>query len=84
MTDLPLTKMSETATTVTIGWEPVACVGYVLYVDGERKSNSWDPLKKTWKVSKAKVIQVFALGYVADGVYPSGTPKLVRAEWSKL
>lgn len=29
-------KVSETATTVTLAWTPVPCLGYVLYANGIR------------------------------------------------
>jgi len=74
MTDLPLTKLSETATTITLGWTPIPCLGYVLYADGVRKSNSWDPLKSSWKTAKATEIKVVALGTAAEGVYPPLVP----------
>src|SRR6185295_962015 len=48
-----LTKIAETDTTITLGWTPPAnCVGYVLYANGVRKSNSWDGGKKTWRLAK--------------------------------
>jgi hypothetical protein len=70
MVNLPLTKLAETASTVTLGWTPIPCLGYVLYADGVRKSNSWDPLKASWKTNKATEIKVVALGAAAEGVYP--------------
>lgn len=66
---LPLHKISETATTVTLGWTPVPCLGYVLYADGKRKSNSWDQSKSSWKTDKATEIKVVALGMVAEGLF---------------
>lgn len=70
MTDLPLTKIAETATTVTLAWTPVPCTGYVLYADGVRRSNSWDSGKRTWTTKKADDIRIVALGPEAVGLYP--------------
>jgi len=82
MTDLPLTKLAETTSTITLGWTPISCLGYVLYADGVRKSNSWDSAKSSWKTAKATEIKVVALGAEATGVYPNTTlplgPRLVR------
>lgn len=66
---LPLRKIAETATTVTLAWDPIPCLGYVLYADGVRKSNSWDPAKSTWKTNKASEIRVVALGEKASGTW---------------
>lgn len=74
MTDLPLTKLAETTTTITLGWTPVLCLGYVLYADGVRKSNSWDPNKSSWKTNKATELKVVALGAEAEGLYPPVVP----------
>jgi hypothetical protein len=54
-----------------LGWTPIPCLGYVLFADGVRKSNSWDPLKSSWKTNKATEIRVVALGTEAEGTYPS-------------
>lgn len=72
--DLPLTKLSETATTITLGWTPIPCLGYVLYADGVRKSNSWEQQKSSWKTAKATEIRVVALGAEATGVWPPAVP----------
>jgi len=74
MTDLPLTKLAETTSTITLGWTPIPCLGYVLYADGVRKSNSWDQTKSSWKTAKAGEIRVVALGAEATGVWPPPTP----------
>jgi hypothetical protein len=72
---LALTKIAETSSTITLGWTPVpGCLGYVLYVDGARKSNSWDPAKSTWKTSKGSVYRVVSLGVAEEGIYPLVTP----------
>lgn len=69
---MDLRVVSETPTTITLGWTPVPnSIGYVLYVDGTRTSNSWDPSKSTWKVQKgASKYEVVALGRLDSGVYP--------------
>lgn len=75
MIPLTLKVLEQTATTVTLGWTPVPCAGYVLYADGIRMSNTWDPNKSSWKTSKAKEIKIVAIDIVAEGVYTeSSTP----------
>jgi hypothetical protein len=76
MADMPLTKLAETPSTLTLGWTPpVGAVGYVLYADGVRTSNSWDPQKRTWGVKNdGKTIRIVALGNLAEGVYPNVVP----------
>lgn len=71
MTDLPLTKISETDKTITLGWEPVGlAAGYVFFAGGKRVSNTWDT-SKTWaKFAKPGPWSVQAVGVLASGVYP--------------
>lgn len=71
-------KIAETNTTITLGWTPVpGCIGYVLYVDGKRTSNTWDATKDNWRVSKgAQEYKIVALGVEDQGVYPTVTPPL--------
>lgn len=72
---LVLTKIAETATSITLGWTPPAgCVGYVLYADGIRKSNSWDGSKRQWKTDKAAKLEIEALGSLARGSWPAPAP----------
>lgn len=76
MSDLPLHVVSETPTTITLGWNPPAgAEGYVLYVGGVRKSNSWDPNKSTWKIAKPGPYVVDALATLASGDYPPLAPQ---------
>lgn len=67
---LPLTKVAETAKTITLGWTPVPCLGYVFYEDGHRVSNTWDPSVKQVKFAKGTSYQVVALGAAWQGSYP--------------
>lgn len=69
-------KIAEGTSTITLGWTPVpGCLGYVLYVDGVRKSNTWDATKDNWRVSKGGTeYRVVALGVEDEGVYPSPPP----------
>lgn len=72
MTDLLLTKVSETTKLITFSWTPVPCLGYAFYVNDSRVSNSFDPLKnevRFYKVSNA-IYKVVAFGVVAEGSYP--------------
>ena len=71
MTDLPLTKLSETASTVTLGWlPPVGAVGYLFFADGKR-SSSLDGTRSSVKFAKgAAKYRVQALGVAAEGAYP--------------
>ncbi len=64
---LPLHVISQTSKTVTLGWTPVQCLGYVLYANGVRKSNSWDQTKSTWTTNIAAEIEIVALGKQASG-----------------
>lgn len=75
MTNLPLTVISQTKTTVTLGWPTVpGAEGFEYLVDGKR-SNTWDgtTVKATFSNS-AKSITVNALSVSAQGVYPPVTP----------
>ncbi len=69
---LPLTKLSETTKTITLGWTPIPCEGYEFLVNDKRVSNTWDASArqvKFGKVSSGKY-SVRALGVIAQGVYP--------------
>lgn len=51
---LPLTKVSETPTTITLGWTPPpSAVAYTFWVDGNRVSNTQDGSRSTVKFSRA-------------------------------
>jgi len=65
---LPLTKLSETANTITLGWTPVqGCVGYRFFADGVRKSHTWDPARA--KVTFLKGPAVFKVEALMPGVW---------------
>lgn len=67
---LELVVVSQNTKTVTVGWQPVVCLGYVLYrgVGSKPVSNSWDPTKNEWTVAKTGgTIRVVALGAAAVG-----------------
>lgn len=71
MTDLPLTKLAETATTITLGWEPpLFCRGYGFYA-GTKFSHTMDGTRTSVRFAKgASVYRVLAFGVTAEGVYP--------------
>lgn len=67
---LTLRIVSQNKTTVTVGWTPVSCLGYALYRGISQKpvSNSWDPTKNTWTISRVGgTIRVVALAVGAAG-----------------
>ncbi len=76
MTDLPLTKVSETTKFITLGWTPVPCEGYAFLAGGIRVSNTWNQNQSSVKFTKVASGQyaVRALGVVAEGVYPPIVP----------
>lgn len=76
MTNLALHVVSETASTITLGWQPPVCVGYVFYRNGLRVSNTWDPTVNQAKFKKVPSGQyeVWAVGAVATGTYPAAAP----------
>ena len=49
---LPLTVVSQTQSTVTLGWTATGDRGYYFYVDGARVSNTADPTRSTVKFQK--------------------------------
>jgi hypothetical protein len=82
MNDLPLTKIAETSTTITLGWTPPAgAVGYYFFADGVRVSNSTkaDQSSTRFKKVASGKYAVQALGVQAEGKYPpapvAGVPK---------
>ena len=72
---ITLRKVSETATTITLGWDRVpGAVGYRFTVDG-KVSHTFDPTRTTVKVSKgADHTLVEALGVLDSGVWPQPEP----------
>jgi len=78
---IALTVVSETATTLTVGWTPVVgAAGYEFLVDGKRASNTWDPTTKQVKFGKPDsgdhTYSVLVLGKTDEGdlVWPAVTP----------
>lgn len=74
-----LTKVSETSSKITLGWNPVpGCLGYVFYADGTRVSNTWDPAKNQVTFSKGPTsFKVVAIGNQDEGVYPPPAPPVI-------
>jgi hypothetical protein len=81
--DLPLTKISETATTITLGWTPTGDRGYRFTREKANGawSSTWDPTVKQATFTKDSAwYKVEALGAVAGGQYPAaGTPKVTSS-----
>lgn len=70
MTDLPLTKLSETATTITLGWTPPAgCKGYVFW-NQTKRSSTLDGSRSSARFAKPGSYRVEALGLLSAGVWP--------------
>lgn len=77
MPDLPLTKLAETATTITLGWTPIGDRGYRFTREkaNGKFSSTWDSTVKQATFSKDSAwYKVEALGLAASGQYPSVTP----------
>jgi hypothetical protein len=72
--DLPLTKIGETGTTITLKWTPILCMGYVFYRNGTRVSNTWNSMQSQIRFAKGTSYRVVAIGAIAEGTYPSSTP----------
>lgn len=74
MADLELTKVAETASTITLGWTPPpGAQGYLFYAGG-RRSSTLDGSRSTVKFSKGLgPYRVQALGLIAEGTYPTAT-----------
>ena len=73
-----LTKLSETATTITLGWTPVpGCVGYRFTAEKQAKpSHTWDPARASVRFAKGSAwYKVGALGVAEQGTYPSIAPE---------
>jgi hypothetical protein len=65
-------KVSETASTITLGWDRQACDGYRFYRDGVLVSRTFDPRRVSVRFSKGSSYRVEALHVSAgiSGVYP--------------
>lgn len=78
---IALTVLSETKTTLTLGWTPVVgAAGYEFLVDGTRVSNTWDATRSSVKFGKPDTgehtYSVVVLGKTDEGdlVWPAVTP----------
>lgn len=74
---LTLSLISETSTTITLGWTPVpGCVGYRFTAETQAKpSHTWDPTKSTVKFSKGSSwYKVEALGVQEFDTWPDAAP----------
>lgn len=75
---MQLRKVAETATTITLGWDPVpGADGYLFYADGARVSRTFDPKRKTVKFSKGPssfVVEAVRFARVDADAYPDATP----------
>lgn len=72
MAGFALRLLAETATTITLGWDPVpGAVGYRFSSATSTKlSHTWDPLRSSAKFSKAAWYRVEALSVPVSGTYP--------------
>lgn len=70
--NLALHVVSETASTITLGWAPpVGCRGYIFVNQGlGKRSSTLDPTVKTVRFSKPGPYSVEALGTLSSGVWP--------------
>ena len=74
MVNLPLTKLAETTSTITLGWTPPAeARGYVFVANGKR-SSTLDGSRSSAKFAKPGPYSVEALGAIATGFYPPLVP----------
>ena len=71
-------KVSETATTITLGWDAVpGADGYRFYSAGVLRSKTFDKSRKTVKFSKGQApykIEAVVLKPIDSGTYPATTP----------
>jgi len=70
---ITLTLISETSSSITLGWKPVAgCIGYRFNAEKQAKpSHTWDPLRSSVKFSKGSAwYKVEALQAFDSGTYP--------------
>lgn len=75
---MQLRKVSETPTTITLGWDPVpGADGYLFYADGKRVSRTFDPKRKTVKFSKGPasfVVEAVRFAHVDSDAWPDTQP----------
>lgn len=76
MTDLPLHLVAEDTKTITFGWTPIPCEGYVFLAGGKRVSNTWDPTVAKIRFGKVPAgrYAVRALAAAAEGTWPKPGP----------
>lgn len=71
-------KISETATSVTIGWDSVpGADGYRFYSAGVLRSRTFDPKRRSARFSKGQepyVIEAVVLRGIDSGSYPTAPP----------
>lgn len=76
---LTLTKLSETASKITLGWTPVAgAIGYRFQsaTTTPKWSHTWDATRSEVTFSKAAWYKVEALAVKDAGQYPAAEPPL--------
>lgn len=71
-------KVSETATSITIGWDPVRdAEGYRFYSAGVLRSRTFDTKRRTVRFSKGQepyVVEAVVLRGIDSGSYPAAPP----------
>lgn len=78
--ELTLTVVSETNSTVTLGWQPQPGYGYLFSADGQLVSRTNDPSRSSVKFSKQySTYEVAVIVKGATGVYPPPVPKAACA-----
>lgn len=75
---MQIRKVAETATTITLGWDPVpGADGYRFYSAGVLRSKTMDPNRRTVKFSKGQEpykIEAVTLQPLDSGTYPQSAP----------
>lgn len=71
-TGLTLTLLSQTVSTLTLGWTPVPCVGYRFSAEKQTKfSHTWDSSRSSVRFAKGSAwYKVEALGVLEQDIYP--------------
>lgn len=78
--NLPLHVVSETASTITLGWTPPpAARGYIFTANGKR-SHTLDATRSTVKFAKPGPYSVEAMGTLAQGVWPDASPPALGSQ----
>lgn len=75
---MQIRKVAETATTITLGWDPVpGADGYRFYSAGVLRSKTMDPSRKTVKFAKGQEpykVEAVVLSPLDSGTYPQSGP----------